>query len=101
MTDLHAKLQQLARQQESDAARPLRLNEYLELVRANPLIAASAPERIYDMIAQRGFTPGVDGTRVSFFSDELFDLERPLTRLSAYFESAAHGHETRRRILLL
>jgi serine protein kinase len=101
MTDLHRKLEELAKQASAGAESALHLNEYLELVRGNPLVAAKAPERIFDMIAQPGFTPGLDLRKATFFTDELFDLERPLEQLVSYFDSAAEGHETRRRILLL
>jgi serine protein kinase len=101
MTNLEAKLEHLAKKATSEAAEPLFLNGYLELVRQNPRIAASAPERVYDMITADGFTAGLDAAKATFFADELFDLERPLAQLVSYFESAAQGHETRRRILLL
>jgi serine protein kinase len=101
MSDLQKKLEDLARQATNGGGAPICLNEYLELVSANPLVAATAPERIYDMIAQEGFTPGVEARKAAFFSEELFDLERPLEQLVGYFDSAAQGHETRHRILLL
>lgn len=101
MTDIHRKLEELAKQASASAEKALFLNEYLELVEANPLVAAKAPERIFDMIKQPGFTPGLELQKASFFADELFDLERPLEHLVSYFDSAAEGHETRRRILLL
>ena len=37
----------------------------------------------------------------NFFSPSLFGLDVPLERVVRYFETAAQGHETRRRILLL
>src|SRR5581483_3957683 len=101
MTDLSTKLERLARQAGPEEQQPIFLNQYLELVRENPLVAGSAPERIYDMITQAGFVSGIETRKASFFADELFDLERPLDQLVGYFESAAQGHETRRRILLL
>jgi serine protein kinase len=101
MADLHSKLEELARQTRSTEERALSLNEYLEIVERSPRVAATAPERLYDMIAQKGFTPGLDTRQAAFFSDEIFDLERPIDQLVGYFDSAAQGHETRRRILLI
>jgi len=99
MKDLQSKLEALARQSSTSTGEAMHLNEYLEVVAANPFVAATAPERVFDMIDRAGF---VGETRAaSFFADEIFDLERPLSQLAGYFESAAQGHETRRRILLL
>jgi hypothetical protein len=50
------------------------------------------------MIHAAGSAPGL--TSYDFFSGELFGLDVPLERVVSYFETAAHGHETRRRILL-
>ncbi|MGZ6587347.1 MAG: protein prkA [Solirubrobacteraceae bacterium] len=79
------------------------LNEYIDRVAERPTIAATAHQRIYDMIKAAGFTDGLHTGEVSynFFCRELFGLDVPLDRLVRYFETAAQGHETRRRILLL
>ncbi|MGO9960736.1 MAG: protein prkA [Solirubrobacteraceae bacterium] len=79
------------------------LNEYIDRVAEQPTIAATAHQRIYDMIKAAGFTDGLYTGEVSynFFSHELFGLDLPLDRVVRYFETAAQGHETRRRILLL
>ena len=79
------------------------LNEYVDRVAERPSIAASAHQRIYDMIKAAGVTDGLHAGEVShnFFSRELFGLDVPLDRLVRNFETAAQGHETRRRILLL
>ena len=56
------------------------------------------------MLEAAGFAPpAADGSPplARFFENEVFGLERPLHDISRYFESAARGHETRRRILLL
>lgn len=79
------------------------LNEYIDRVAAHPTIAASAHRRIYDMIMAAGSEAGrhAGETSYKFFSGELFGLDVPLGRVVRYFETAAQGHETRRRILLL
>jgi serine protein kinase len=79
------------------------LNEYIDRVAEHPTIAASAHRRTYDMIVAAGSEAGrhVGETSYSFFSADLFGLDVPLGRVVRYFETAAQGHETRRRILLL
>lgn len=96
-------LQQAAQQGPSRSAELISLNEYIDRVAERPTIAASAHRRIYDMIMAAGSQPGVHAgeTSYEFFSGELFGLDVPLERVVGYFETAAHGHETRRRILLL
>jgi serine protein kinase len=79
------------------------LNEYIDRVADHPTIAASAHQRVHDMVKAGGVTDGLHVGEVSysFFSAELFGLDVPLERVVRYFETAAQGHETRRRILLL
>jgi serine protein kinase len=79
------------------------LNEYIDRVALHPTIAATAHQRIYDMIKAAGFTDGLHAGEISydFFAADLFGLDVPLGRVVRYFETAAQGHETRRRILLL
>src|ERR1700716_3374928 len=79
------------------------LNEYIDRVAERPTIAATAHQRIYDMVKAAGFTDGLHAGEVSytFFARDLFGLDVPLDRAVRYFETAALGHETRRRILLL
>lgn len=82
---------------------PLHLEEYVELVCRTPTIAASAHGRIFDMLSSAGFVADDvhDTVRASFFDDEVFGLDQPLHDLAEYFRTAARGHPTRRRILLL
>lgn len=84
-------------------AERITLNDYIDRVAERPTIAATAHQRIYDMIREAGFTEGAHAgeTSYTFFSTELFGLDVPLERVVRYFETAAQGHETRRRILLL
>jgi serine protein kinase len=92
-----------AKQGPLETGEVLTLNEYIDRVAERPTIAATAHERIYDMIAAAGSTDGLHVGEVSynFFSEELFGLDVPLAQVVRYFETAAQGHETRRRILLL
>src|SRR5690349_11218666 len=92
-----------ARQGPLETAEVITLNEYIDRVAAQPTIAATAHERIYDMVMAAGSTEGLHVGEVSynFFTADLFGLDVPLERVVRYFETAAQGHETRRRILLL
>jgi serine protein kinase len=56
------------------------LNEYIDRVAERPTIAATAHQRIYDMIRAGGYTDGLHAGEVSyrFFRDELFGLDVPL-----------------------
>ena len=93
-------LAEAARQGPAKTAEVITLNEYIDRVAQRPTIAATAHQRIYDMIMASGFTDGLHAGEVSynFFSAELFGLDVPLERVVRYFETAAQGHETRRRI---
>jgi len=87
----------------SEQAERITLNEYIDRVAQRPGIAASAHQRVFEMVRAAGFTEGLHVGEVSstFFASELFGLDVPLERVVRYFETAAQGHETRRRILLL
>jgi serine protein kinase len=100
--DLKKEFEAMADARTSDEA-PITLNDYVALVKDNPTIAVTAHERIFNMISAQGSKPGAqpEETSYNFFSDELFGMDVPLDRLVRYFDSAAQGHETRRRILLL
>ena len=101
--DFKQALVDAAKHGAADQAELITLNEYIDRVAERPTIAASAHQRIYDMIKAAGHTDGMHAGEVSynFFSTELFGLDVPLDRVVRYFETAAQGHETRRRILLL
>jgi serine protein kinase len=80
--------------------------EYFELVTANPRLAALSHARICDMILAAGAEKIAEGTRdeitkYKFFSDELFGIEEPISKIIEYFKSAAQRLEVRKRILLL
>lgn len=101
--DLRQALEQAAKQGAAQQERILHLNDYLDLVKANPTVSASAHARVFDMVTRQGSQPGAQPEEVSynFFADELFGMDVPLERIVRYFDSATQGHETRRRILLM
>src|SRR5437016_4495047 len=101
--DFKQALADAAKHGSAEQAEFITLNEYIDRVAERPAIAATAHQRIYDMVRAAGFTDGLHAGEVScnFFRRELFGLDVPLDRLVRYFETAAQGHETRRRILLL
>jgi serine protein kinase len=101
--DFKQSLADAAKHGRAEQTEVINLNEYIDRVAQQPLIASSAHQRLYDMIRAAGFTDGLHEGEVSFrfFRDELFGLDVPLERLVRTFETAAQGHETRRRILLL
>ncbi len=101
--DFKHALEAAAKQEQAAASEVISLNEYVDRVAERPTIAASAHQRIYDMILAVGSEDGAHAgeTSYEFFSGELFGLDVPLDRIVRYFETAAQGHETRRRILLL
>jgi serine protein kinase len=88
------------------------LNDYLDIVSENPLVARNAFQRVYDMILSYGVETfsqfKQEVTRYKFFADPIahgadaiFGLEVPLMQLVDFFKSAAQGYGTERRILLL
>ncbi|MGB0093376.1 MAG: hypothetical protein WBP81_12710 [Solirubrobacteraceae bacterium] len=101
--DFKQAMADAAKQGPAEQSEVITLNEYVDRVAERPTIAASAHQRIYDMINAAGSTAGVHVGEVShnFFSADLFGLDVALDRVVRYFETAAQGHETRRRILLL
>ncbi|MCW2952287.1 MAG: protein prkA [Conexibacter sp.] len=101
--DFHRALSEAAKQGPAEPSESISVNEYIERVAAHPSIAATAHQRIHDMIRAAGSRPGKHAgeTCHDFFAAELFGLDVPLDRVVGYFETAAQGHETRRRILLL
>ncbi|MCL6637684.1 MAG: protein prkA, partial [Alicyclobacillus sp.] len=93
---------QAFRAEEEDLRWEGTFEQYLGLVEQNPRIAATAHQRIYDMIVAAGVDE-VDGHKVyRFFDDELYGIRIPLERLvEEYFHSAARRLDVRKRILLL
>lgn len=86
--------------------------DYLELIREDPLVVRNAYQRVYDMITEKGFeekTRFRDNIRHwKFFDDKdgggkdaIFGIDSELDRLVNLFKSGAEGHGIDRRILLL
>ena len=101
--DFKQAMAEAAKTAPTTRAEVVSLNEYVDRVATRPTIAATAHQRVHDMIKAAGSTDGLHAGEISynFFSRELFGLDVPLERIVRYFETAAQGHETRRRILLL
>jgi serine protein kinase len=88
------------------------LEDYMEIVMANPKVARNAYQRLYDMVLSHGVT---DYTRqherhthyrifddpVDAGRDAVFGLDAPLMRLVHNIKSAAFGYGTEKRIVLL
>jgi serine protein kinase len=88
------------------------LQDYMEIVIANPKAARNSYQRLYDMILAQGsqeytshheryvhyrlFDDPIDGGR-----DAVYGLDAPLMRLVNNVKSAAFGYGTEKRILLL
>ena len=86
--------------------------DYLDIVLANPGVARSAYQRLYDAIVARGMEHyklfKKDCVRYHFFSDPfdsgadgIFGLDFALMQLVDFFRSASEGYGTDKRILLL
>src|SRR5215210_921160 len=80
--------------------------DYFELVLQNPSISKLSHARICDMILAAGVDKINEGSRdeivrFNFFSDELFGIEGPISKIVEYFKSAGQRLEVRKRILLL
>jgi serine protein kinase len=80
--------------------------DYFELVSQNPNLSKLSHARICDMILDTGVEKINEGsrdeiTRFNFFSDELYGIEGPISRIVEYFKSAGQRLEVRKRILLL
>ena len=87
-------------------------NEYLDVVRENPLVTRTAYQRLYDMLLSYGTETHEHGrekrTHYRFFDDPdgngkdaVFGLRRTLTQLVNALKSAAQGYGIERRVLLL
>lgn len=76
--------------------------DYFELVTKTPKVTRLSHGRIYDMIMSAGVEVGKNGdVKYNFFNDEIFGLEKPISQIVQYFNSAAQRLEVRKRILLL
>ncbi|HYP26118.1 MAG TPA: protein prkA [Blastocatellia bacterium] len=80
--------------------------DYFELLLQNPNVSKLSHARVCDMILAEGVEKINEGSRdeivrYNFFSDELFGIEGPISRIVEYFKSAGQRLEVRKRILLL
>jgi serine protein kinase len=82
--------------------------EYIKKVEANPLLARTAYQRVYDMIMSKGTKQfkryRKTLTHYNFFDDPqipIFGLEETLNKLVKFIRGAAGGYGTEKRILLL
>lgn len=86
--------------------------EYLEIVRQDPMVTRSAYQRLYDMLVSYGYEEYTRNREAlihyNFFDDPfdegkdaVFGLDRPLMDLVRIFNSAARKYGTERRVLLL
>ncbi|MCO6454601.1 MAG: serine protein kinase [Pirellulaceae bacterium] len=87
--------------------------QYLELVRANPLVTRNAFQRLYDMIMSHGTnvyeeSRGENRTHYRFFDDPfdngkdaVFGIDESLEHLVNALMSAAKGYGIEKRVLLL
>src|SRR5246127_4432983 len=91
------------------------LLEYLEVVKADPIMTKLAHARIYDLIISAGLHPlaDTDDPRTKrlfkdeplkvfdFFSEEFFGIERTIAQIVRYFHSASLKGEESRQVLYL
>ncbi len=111
-------LNRFAERQNADAYRQEHwqgsFDEYLDIVKANPKVARTAYQRLYDMImtygsyTAEGSRKREDLIRYRFFDDPdrggrdaIFGLTRTLMELTNVFKSAALKYGTERRVILL
>jgi serine protein kinase len=87
-------------------------DDYLQIVKANPSVTANAYQRIHSMILSYGSEKyslgGRDYTRFKFFEDPvgkgqdaIYGLDDKLMELVQFFESAAKGYGSQKRLLLM
>ncbi|HKS41677.1 MAG TPA: protein prkA [Blastocatellia bacterium] len=80
--------------------------DYFELIMQNPSVSKLSHARVCDMVLNSGVEKINEGSRdeiikYNFFSDELFGIEGPISKIVEYFKSAGQRLEVRKRILLL
>jgi serine protein kinase len=90
-------------------------SQYLNLLMEDARPARSSHQRLYDMILEAGIEDvkvfGDDCKKYTFFSpkkpdgspheDAIFGMEKPLMKMVAYFDNAAHKLGGEKRLLLL
>jgi serine protein kinase len=116
MTTTNKFLESIKAHQEGKRAQKFTgtLQEYLQLLEADPSIASLAHRRLYNQILSYGMTvldegdercnKLFDGDRVKvydYFSSQFFGMERPLEKVMRFLHSAAMKGEESRQVLLL
>ncbi len=87
------------------------MEDYVEMLQRNPVIARSAFQRIYDMILSYGYEEYTENREklihYKFFEDSenngkdaVYGLDRPLMKLVQIFRAAASRYGTEKRVLL-
>lgn len=76
--------------------------DYIDILREKPIVAQLAHARLYSMISDAGVEEKEGAKHYTFFSSELFGLDKTLEKLvEEYFHPAARRLDVRKRILLL
>ena len=80
--------------------------DYFELITQNPNVSKLSHARACDMVLAPGVEKINEGSReeivrYNFFSNELYGIEGPISKIVEYFKSAGQRLEVRKRILLL
>lgn len=76
--------------------------DYFDMVISEPRLAQLSHARVFNMLMDTGTEEDEDGNvHFSFFTGEIFGIERSLEQIVEYFRSSAQRLEVRKRILLL
>lgn len=87
-------------------------DEYLEIVKSNPLVTRNAFQRLYNLITEKGSRKYTDAKKdvfhYNFFDDPdhngkdaIFGLDVPLMKLVNVIQAAALNYGTEKRVILL
>ncbi len=87
-------------------------DDYLDIVRADPLVCRSAYQRVYDMVISHGYREYMDFKKkvihYNFFDDEVgggrdavFGIDIPMMKLVHVFKAGAYRYGPEKRVLLL
>jgi serine protein kinase len=101
-----------ARSYEERRSTEMSLSDYLEACRDDPMLYASAPERILDAIGEPELVDTAKDARLGRIfmnrtirvysaSSEFFGMEETIERIVSFFRHAAQGLEERKQILYL
>ncbi len=87
-------------------------DDYLNIVRKNPLVTRNAFQRLYDIVSEKGYSNYIDAKKevfhYNFFDDPdnngkdaVFGLDVPLMKLVNVIKAASLGYGTEKRVILL